>query len=130
MTALLDGFTRTLTAMVADPTQPLQPATLPPGPWAPPGPPPAPPAPEYRAPTTAVEQRLAELYTRVLGVERVGVDDAFFALGGDSLSALRLVGLINEALGSHLTVAAVLQSPTVRGLSRHVGAESGGRERP
>ncbi|WP_435406380.1 phosphopantetheine-binding protein [Mycolicibacterium tokaiense] len=117
--------------MVADPVQPLQPAQLPPGPWTPPRPPQAPPAPEYRAPTTAVEQRLAELYTQVLEIQRVGIDDAFFALGGDSLSALRLVGLINEALGCQLTVAAVLQTPTVHGLSRQVGSpESGGRERP
>jgi amino acid adenylation domain-containing protein/non-ribosomal peptide synthase protein (TIGR01720 family) len=129
--ALLDGFTQTLTAMVADPVQPLQPAQLPPGPWTPPRPPQAPPAPEYRAPTTAVEQRLAELYTQVLEIQRVGIDDAFFALGGDSLSALRLVGLINEALGCQLTVAAVLQTPTVHSLSRQVGSpESGGRERP
>ena len=53
------------------------------------------PAPEYtdvdryRAPGSAVEEILAGIYAQVLGVERVGVDDSFFDLGGDSLSAMR-----------------------------------------
>ena len=50
------------------------------------------PAPEYhdadhyRAPTNAIEEILAGIYAQVLGVERVGIDDSFFDLGGDSLS--------------------------------------------
>ncbi|WP_142254604.1 non-ribosomal peptide synthetase, partial [Mycobacterium colombiense] len=45
----------------------------------------------YRAPETAIEEILAGIYARVLGVERVGIDDSFFHLGGDSLSAMRLI---------------------------------------
>ena len=61
------------------------------------------PAPEYqdvdryRAPADAVEEILAGIYAQVLGVERVGVDDSFFDLGGDSLSAMRLIVAVNAA---------------------------------
>ena len=44
---------------------------------------------QYRAPGSAVEEILAGIYAQVLGVERVGVDESFFELGGDSLSAMR-----------------------------------------
>ena len=62
------------------------------------------PAPEYqdgdryRAPANAVEEILAGIYAQVLGVERVGVDESFFDLGGDSLSAMRVIAAINTGL--------------------------------
>ncbi len=61
------------------------------------------PAPEYqdgdryRAPSTPIEEILAGIYARVLGIERVGVDESFFDLGGDSLSAMRVIAAINAA---------------------------------
>ena len=61
------------------------------------------PAPEYqdadryRAPHDAVEQILAGIYAQVLGVERVGVDDSFFDLGGDSISSMQVVARARAA---------------------------------
>ncbi len=89
------------------------------------------PAPEYqdadryRAPANAVEEILAGIYAQVLGVERVGVDDSFFDLGGDSLSAMRLVAAINTSLDAGLSVRAVFEAPTVAQLAPRIGGEAG-----
>ncbi|WP_273736626.1 phosphopantetheine-binding protein, partial [Mycolicibacterium septicum] len=92
------------------------------------------PAPEYvdmdryRAPGTPTEEVLAGIYAQVLGLERVGVDDSFFDLGGDSLSATRLINTINANLGTDLAVRAVFEAPSVAGLASRVGECSGSRE--
>ncbi|MDA4088710.1 thioester reductase, partial [Mycolicibacterium hassiacum DSM 44199] len=49
----------------------------------------------YRAPGTPVEQVLAGIYAHTLGLDRIGVDDSFFDLGGDSILAMRLIAAIN-----------------------------------
>ena len=92
------------------------------------------PAPEYqdgdryRAPANAVEEILAGIYARVLGLERVEVDDSFFDLGGDSLSAMRLVAAINTALDAGLAVRALFEAPTVARLAPRIGGEAGRRK--
>jgi thioesterase domain-containing protein/acyl carrier protein len=83
------------------------------------------PAPEYtaggyRAPGNAVEEILAGIYAQVLGLDRVGVDDSFFELGGDSISAMRVIAAINTSLDAGLSVPTVFEAPTVRSLSQRL----------
>jgi acyl transferase domain-containing protein/SAM-dependent methyltransferase/acyl carrier protein len=70
----------------------------------------------FVAPRTAAEKRLAEIWSDLLGVEGIGVNDDFFALGGDSLVALRLLARLRDVLGLERTMAEMLEAPTIAGL--------------
>jgi thioesterase domain-containing protein/acyl carrier protein len=74
----------------------------------------------YRAPGNAIEEVLAGIYARVLGLERVGVDDSFFELGGDSILAMRLIAAVNTAVDGRLPVRVLFDAPSVRGLSQRL----------
>ena len=80
----------------------------------------------YRAPANPVEEILAGIYARVLGVERVGVDDSFFDMGGDSLSAMRVIAAINTTLDAGLAVRVLFEAPTVAQLAPRIGEEGDG----
>jgi thioesterase domain-containing protein/acyl carrier protein len=82
----------------------------------------------YRAPSSAVEEVLADVYAHVLGVELVGVDDSFFDLGGDSISAMRLVAAINTRLDAALAVRTLFEAPTVRSLSQRLRTNTASAE--
>ncbi|HET7742889.1 MAG TPA: amino acid adenylation domain-containing protein, partial [Mycobacterium sp.] len=82
----------------------------------------------YRAPANPVEEILAGIYAQVLGLDRVGVDDSFFDLGGDSLSAMRVISAINSGLDTDLAVRALFDAPAVSALASRIGEGAGGRE--
>ncbi|KAA0920546.1 non-ribosomal peptide synthetase, partial [Streptomyces apricus] len=76
----------------------------------------------YRAPRTAAERSLAQLFAEVLGVEQVGLDDNFFALGGHSLLATRLISRVRTVLGAEIPIKTVFAAPTVAELTAHLSA--------
>lgn len=71
------------------------------------------PADSFVAPQTPLEEKLSMIWTEVLGLDRVGMTDNFFDLGGHSLLGLRLVNQLREALGEHVALALVFETPTV-----------------
>ncbi|MFJ2773990.1 amino acid adenylation domain-containing protein [Streptomyces sp. NPDC087300] len=81
------------------------------------------PAPDFgtrargRDPRTPLEATLCGLFADVLGVDRVGIDDSFFDLGGHSLTATRLAGRVRSALGLDLEMRALFETPTVAALA-------------
>ncbi|MFC8387153.1 condensation domain-containing protein, partial [Nocardia sp. NPDC057272] len=69
----------------------------------------------------------AAIYAQVLGLERVGVDDSFFDLGGNSLLAMQLASRVKSAFSIELEVRALFESPTVSGLLGELSSESARR---
>jgi acyl carrier protein len=77
----------------------------------------------FVAPRTQTEQLVAGLWTRVLGVERVGVDDDFFDLGGHSLLAVQLMFHLHQSLGVSLPVRCVFEARSIARLAELVEAQ-------
>jgi amino acid adenylation domain-containing protein len=78
---------------------------------------------EYEAPLGETEQALAEIWSEVLGIERVGRHDGFFELGGHSLLVVRVIARMRQR-GLHAELRAVFTAPTLAALAAEVGGES------
>lgn len=71
----------------------------------------------YRAPRNRTERVLAKAFADVLEMDRVGIDEDFFDLGGNSLRAIRLVGLIRAELHLEVSIRTLFAARTITGLS-------------
>ncbi|MBQ4899273.1 amino acid adenylation domain-containing protein [Paenibacillus sp. Marseille-P2973] len=72
---------------------------------------------DYTAPTGETEEKLAEIWQEVLGVEKVSVHDHFFDLGGNSLTAAQLTMRIHRSFGRSLPLRDLFRTPTIAGLA-------------
>jgi acyl carrier protein len=68
---------------------------------------------------------VAQIWQEVLSFKQIGIDDGFFELGGDSLSATRAFARINRDFGMALSLKEILDHPTIRSLAEVVGREKG-----
>jgi amino acid adenylation domain-containing protein len=73
-------------------------------------------------PETAEEATLAAIWSEILGRDRIGIHDDFFALGGHSLHAVEVLARVRRALGLDLAVRSLYETPTLAGLARSVAA--------
>ncbi len=71
-------------------------------------------------PQTPIEAQLAQIWSEVLGLERIGINDNFFELGGHSLLATQVISRINSAFGLDLSIQIMFESPTVAGIAAYM----------
>ena len=72
----------------------------------------------YEVPGNEVEAKLADIWRDVLGIEKVGVNDSFFDLGGHSLNATTLISRIRKIFNVEVPLREVFQTPTIKGLAK------------
>ena len=73
---------------------------------------------EYVAPSTDVEKALAGIWTEVLGIDQVGINDNFFQLGGHSLRATQILTRVRAALNVEVPLRSLFETPTVAALAK------------
>ena len=78
----------------------------------------------YLAPRTPIEQALVEIWSEILGVERVGIRDNYFSLGGDSMRSVRVVAFAKER-GLEITLQDLFRFRTVEELARRIEETQG-----
>ncbi|HKV07314.1 MAG TPA: amino acid adenylation domain-containing protein [Thermoanaerobaculia bacterium] len=84
----------------------------------------------YQAPHTPVQEMLAEIWSDLLGVERIGIHDDFFQLGGHSLLVAKLAARVRQAFKVELSLIDAFKSPTIAELAERIEKPGSGAEFP
>jgi len=74
----------------------------------------------FAAPHTETEKAIADIWSKLMKLERIGIHDDFFDFGGHSLMAMKMVSQIEERFGVSLPLAEFLEEPTIAGLAKKV----------
>jgi amino acid adenylation domain-containing protein len=77
---------------------------------------------DYTPPRTPLEKRLAELWSTTLGIERVGIDDNFFQLGGDSLLATQLLPRLRDEAHVEVSFRQFFDTPTIADIAEYIAS--------
>jgi acyl-CoA synthetase (AMP-forming)/AMP-acid ligase II/acyl carrier protein len=77
-------------------------------------------SPAYVAPRTALEKALAEVWAEILHLEKIGIHDDFFALGGDSLMATRVLIRLSEIMHFEVELSSIFEAPTIAELAERI----------
>ncbi len=78
----------------------------------------------YQAPHSEVEKTIAKVWKQVLQLEKVGIDDNFFDLGGNSLLVVQVNNKLREIWNRDLSVVEIFQNPTIKSLAQHLSQKS------
>ena len=79
---------------------------------------------EFVAPRTSVEKAMAKIWSELLNIDKVGINDNFFQLGGHSLMATRVIARVREIFSIELSLNQLFESPTIASLSRRFSGEA------
>lgn len=75
---------------------------------------------EYEAPRNETEQKLVDIWSQILGVEKIGINDSFFELGGNSLNITTLASRIRKEFSVELPIREIFADATVKNLARYI----------
>ena len=75
---------------------------------------------EYRPPSTPLQRELARIWGEVLGMKDIGVEDSFFALGGNSILATTLMVRLARELGARMSLVDFMDAPTIAGIAETI----------
>ncbi|PCK05040.1 MAG: non-ribosomal peptide synthetase, partial [Alteromonadaceae bacterium] len=77
----------------------------------------------YVAPSNALEEQLCGIWQSVLGIEKIGVEDNFFRIGGNSITAIRLTSVMRSELSTDVPLAVLFEQPRISKLARYLAEQ-------